>query len=102
MQRREEVEKKKNEGEIEKANHNSVSSEKNQNRARLTDTNEKMKELNEVAKEEKVQNEEVKVYQASVSFPQRLQQSKLDNRYARFMNIFKKLEINIPFVEALA
>ena len=102
LQRREEAKKKKNEGEIEKANHNSMSSEKNQNRARLPDTNEHMKEQNEVAKEEKVQKEEVRVYQAPVSFPQRLQQSKLDNRYARFLNIFKKLEIKIPFAEALA
>ena len=31
-----------------------------------------------------------------------MQQSKLDSHYVRFLNIFKKLEINIPFAEALA
>ena len=44
----------------------------------------------------------MRVYQPPAPFPLRLQQSKLDNRYARFLNIFKKLEINIPFAEALA
>ena len=54
LQGREEAKKKNNEGEIEKANHNSMSSEKKQNKARLSDTNEKMKEQGEVSKEEKV------------------------------------------------
>ena len=88
--------------EIEKANHNSLSSEKKQNQAGLSDTMEQMKDHDEVTKEEKVKNEEVRVYQAPVPFPQRLQQSKLDNQYAKFLNIFKNLEINIPFAEALA
>ena len=44
----------------------------------------------------------MRVYQLLVSFPHRLQQSKLNNEYARFLNIFKKLEINIPFAKALA
>ena len=61
-----------------------------------------MKEQDEVAKEEKVKKEEVRVYQALVLFPQRLQQSKMDSQYARFLSIFKKMEINIPFSEALA
>ena len=61
-----------------------------------------MKGQIEVANDEVVQKEEVRVYQPLVPFPQRLQQFKLDSRYARFLNIFKKLEINIPFVEELA
>ena len=61
-----------------------------------------MKEPSEIGKDETIQKEEVKVYQPLVPFPQRLQQSKLDSQYVRFLNIFKKLEINIPFAEALA
>ena len=34
-------------------------------------------------------------------FPQRLQKNKLDKQFARFLEIFKKLHINIPFAEAL-
>ena len=48
-----------------------------------------------------MQNEGLRAYQPSVPFPQRLQQSKLDSQYAKFLIVFKKLEINIPFVEAL-
>ena len=61
-----------------------------------------MKEQIEVAKDEAVQKEEVRVYQPPAPFPQRLQRSKLDSQYGRFLNILKKLEINIPFAEALA
>ena len=46
--------------------------------------------------------EEVRAYQPPIPFPQRLKQSKLDSQYAKFLNMFKKLEINIPFIEALA
>ena len=54
-----------------------------------------------MVKEEK-QKEEVKAYQPPIPFPQRLKQSKMDGQYAKFLNVFKKLEINIPFAEALA
>ena len=46
--------------------------------------------------------EEVRAYQPLIPFPQRLKQSKLDNQFAKFLNMFKKLEINIPFTEGLA
>ena len=101
LQGREEAEKKKNEAETEKANQNLVSSGRNQNRTGLSNENEQMKEQDEVAKDEIVQKEEVRIYQPPVPFPQRLQQSKLDSQYARLLNIFKKLEINISFVEEL-
>ena len=45
--------------------------------------------------------EEVRVYQLPIPFPQRLKQTKLDYQFAKFFNVFRKLEINIPFVEAL-
>ena len=37
-----------------------------------------------------------------VLFPRRLQQSKLDHQCARFLDIFKKLDIKILFPKALA
>ena len=46
-----------------------MSSEKKQNRAGVSDTNEQIKEQDEVAKYEKVQKEEVRVHQALVPFP---------------------------------
>ena len=36
-----------------------------------------------------------------LSFPQRLQKAKLEEKFSRFLNMFKKIEINIPFSEEL-
>ncbi|XP_075518285.1 uncharacterized protein LOC142552395 [Primulina tabacum] len=38
----------------------------------------------------------------SLSFPQRAKQLQLDTQFSKFLEIFKKLHINIPFAEALA
>ena len=45
--------------------------------------------------------EEVNVYNPQVPFPQRLQKAKLEDQFSKFLNMFKKIEINIPFSEAL-
>ena len=45
--------------------------------------------------------EKVKAYKPQVPFPQRLQKAKLEEQYSRFLNMFKKIEVNIPFSEAL-
>ncbi|XP_022851237.1 uncharacterized protein LOC111373015 [Olea europaea var. sylvestris] len=36
-----------------------------------------------------------------VLFPQRLKKNKLDKQFSKFLDVFKKLHINIPFAEAL-
>ena len=36
-----------------------------------------------------------------ISYPQRLRNNRLDKQFGRFMDIFKKLHINIPFAKAL-
>ncbi|XP_022863171.1 uncharacterized protein LOC111383320 [Olea europaea var. sylvestris] len=43
-----------------------------------------------------------KAYVPPISFPQRLQRKKLDKQFAKFVEIFKKLFINIPFADAIA
>ena len=45
--------------------------------------------------------EEVKAYEPQVPFPQRLQKARLEEQFSRFLDMFKKIEINIPFSEAL-
>ena len=45
--------------------------------------------------------EEVQVYKPQVPFPQRLQKAKLEEQFSRFLNMFQKMEVNIPFSEAL-
>ena len=42
------------------------------------------------------------LYIPPLPFPQRFQKTKLDEQFAQFLNMFKKLEINIPFTDALA
>ena len=41
-------------------------------------------------------------YVPSVPFPQRLVKAKLDKQFKKFLEVFKKLHINIPFADALA
>ncbi|KAM6601047.1 hypothetical protein CsatA_020656 [Cannabis sativa] len=36
-----------------------------------------------------------------IPYPQRLQKNKIDKQFSKFLEIFKKLHINIPFIEAL-
>ena len=38
---------------------------------------------------------------ALVSYPQRLRKNKLDKQFTKFMEVFKKLHINIPFADSL-
>ena len=42
------------------------------------------------------------MYTPPLPFPQRFQKTKLDEQFSKFLNIFKKLEINILFADALA
>ena len=50
---------------------------------------------------EQKQKEKVKVYTPAVPFPQRIQKAKKEEQFSKFLEIFKKIEINIPFAEAI-
>ena len=50
---------------------------------------------------EQKQKEKVKVYTPTVPFPQRIQKAKKEEQFSKLLEIFKKIEINIPFVEAI-
>ncbi|XP_015940092.1 uncharacterized protein LOC107465628 [Arachis duranensis] len=47
------------------------------------------------------QRKEVKHYTPPLPYPQRLQRELKDQQFPKFLEIFKKLEINLPLVEAL-
>ena len=47
------------------------------------------------------QKEKVQAYTPAVPFPQRLQKAKKEEHFSKFLEIFKKIEINIPFAEAI-
>ena len=55
----------------------------------------------EVSQSSKVVNEE-KMYKTRVPYPLRLKQQQLNKQFAKFLEVFKSLHINIPFVVALA
>ena len=44
----------------------------------------------------------VKTYKHKVLFPTRLKQHALDKHFSKFLELFKKLHINIPFAGVLA
>ncbi|XP_022843424.1 uncharacterized protein LOC111366979 [Olea europaea var. sylvestris] len=44
----------------------------------------------------------VKPYGLPISFPQRLQKRKLEEQFTKFLDIFRKLHVNIPLIEALS
>ena len=46
--------------------------------------------------------EGVPAYTPSMPFPQRLQKSRREERFCKFLDIFKKIEINIPFAEVIS
>ena len=50
---------------------------------------------------EQKQKEKIQDYTSTVPFPQRLQKAKREEQFSKFLEIFKKIEINIPFVEAI-
>ena len=100
-----EVEKTQTDAEVGSKDHNSSGHEQEQSKNELLDKNQKLKKKLQFGKQTYVKmekNEEVRDYQPLIPFPQRLKQSKLDSQYAKFLNVFKKSEINIPFAEALA
>ncbi|KAL4287006.1 hypothetical protein AHAS_Ahas19G0143000 [Arachis hypogaea] len=47
------------------------------------------------------QRKEVKPYTPPLPYPQRLQKKLKDQQFPKFLEVFKKLEINIPLAEAL-
>ncbi|XP_057250032.1 uncharacterized protein LOC130591126 [Beta vulgaris subsp. vulgaris] len=44
----------------------------------------------------------IRPYTPPVPFPQRLARAKLEKKYGKFLDILKKLHINIPFLEAIS
>ncbi|KAI3443836.1 hypothetical protein Pfo_000501 [Paulownia fortunei] len=46
-------------------------------------------------------NFETSKFNVPIPFPQRFQKKKIDSQFAKFLEIFKKIHINIPFADAL-
>ncbi|XP_048491283.1 uncharacterized protein LOC125492650 [Beta vulgaris subsp. vulgaris] len=59
---------------------------------------------NEIIEEEKKEPTPtpIRPYTPPVPFPQRLAHAKLEKKYGKFLDILKKLHINIPFLDAIS
>ncbi|XP_048228305.1 uncharacterized protein LOC125369569 [Ricinus communis] len=44
----------------------------------------------------------LKEYQPPIPYPARFKQEKVDQQFVKFLNLFKQLQINLPFVEAIS
>ena len=52
-------------------------------------------------KKERVDRKDIHDSRPAVPFPQRLQKSKIEEQFARFLKTFQKLEISMPFTEVV-
>ena len=52
-------------------------------------------------REQLKKKEDKHVYILIIPFSQRLQKDKMEKQFSRFLDVFKKIEMNIPFAEAL-
>ena len=75
----------------------------------IIQTNQNNKTENEQPQEKKSMEEETKAKDqpamteptAPIPYPQHLKKNKLDKQFTKFMEVFKKLHINIPFADRL-
>ena len=65
-----------------------------------TEKNSQLEQLIESNDQKK--KEGVSAYTPAVPFPQRLQKSRREEQFSKFLDIFKKIEINIPFAEVIS
>ena len=68
---------------------------------KTTEANKKIQTEQPEESSEQKQKEKVSAYIPIVPFPQRLQKAKREDQFSKFLDIFKKIEINIPFAEVI-
>ena len=78
--------------------------ETKQGSSKLVEDTEKEEEQTkqQIEKEKLKKKEEVQASMPTIPFPQRLQKAKMEERFSRFLEMFQKIEIDIPFAKELA
>ncbi|XP_057998486.1 uncharacterized protein LOC131177483 [Hevea brasiliensis] len=64
--------------------------------------NEEANKKNEIEKEEEEKYVPPPLYKPPFPYPQRFQKAKLDKQFGKFLEVLKKLYINIPFTDAIS
>ena len=71
--------------------------------AEKEETKEKNSQLEELkGSNDQKKKEGVPAYTPTIPFPHRLQKSRREEKFSKFLDIFKKIEINIPFAEVIS
>ena len=63
---------------------------------------EKSEKKGEILQEKPIHQEEVKPYVPTTPFPEKLKAQTRDSNFVKFLEIFKKLELNIHFLEVIS
>ncbi|KAJ9186720.1 hypothetical protein P3X46_002263 [Hevea brasiliensis] len=90
-------------------NEKSENSEKRENEKETDESEKQESEKQESAEKckEKIEEKEENYippepYKPQLPFPQRFQKAKLDRQFGKFLEVLKKLYINVPFIDALS
>ena len=86
--------------ELEKEKSKKDKGNKGEGSLRNGETLEKKRKLEQQQEEER-SKKKAQNSMPAVPFPQRLQQSKIEEQFARFLKTFQKLEISMPFIEVV-
>nr|GEU75782.1 reverse transcriptase domain-containing protein [Tanacetum cinerariifolium] len=62
----------------------------------------KKEEVPSFSKQNKSDPLPLKAYKPKIPYPQRLRKEKMEERYAKFINLIKEIRINVPLVDVLA
>ncbi|XP_019241859.1 PREDICTED: uncharacterized protein LOC109221880 [Nicotiana attenuata] len=71
------------------------------NNGKNVETPSEPSEEKEVKKKEEKNIEKLTPLPVTIPFPQKMKREKLDNQFAKFLEILKQIHINIPFTDAL-
>ncbi|KAJ9131933.1 hypothetical protein P3X46_034834 [Hevea brasiliensis] len=75
---------------------------KNESIPNHDEVNEEANKKNEIEKEEEEKYVPPPLYKPPFPYPQRFQKAKLDKQFGKFLEVLKKLYINIPFTDAIS
>ena len=67
----------------------------------MKEKNDSSTEKGSPEKEEELDRKDIQGSRPAMPFPQRLQKSKIEEQFARFLKTFQKLEISMPFTEVV-
>ncbi|XP_073120598.1 uncharacterized protein [Henckelia pumila] len=78
-----------------------VGNEEGNRESKKSDRTEKVVVEEKKVEEKEIEPEQKPMYKPPLPYPQRFKKKTLDEKFSKFLKIFKKIHINIPFFDAL-